>query len=382
MPRPAGVLTTSSLRTAQPLAGGYAWATRSSNLERRLRSGRPEPLHRDHVAGGRAEHQEVQAVSEHNDALPGERYDDAPAPPRISRRHGALMIGLAGVCVAGYFAFHNRGEDKKDTGSNRPASISQIATFEPMKAESANLQKPIATPPAAMRQALVQETPPEDPLTKARLAPLVIGNNPPTQRAPVLQAAAGAEAPGQNGESELASKLHATILEGTKATVLRHPEFIVTMGTLIPCTLQTAMDSSAPGIVTCVTQQDVLGSTGSVVLMERGTRIVGEYSSHMVQGQSRMFVLWNRAETPKHVVITLGSPAADAIGQAGFDGEIDTHFWARFGGALMLTFIDGAFSTATTLASKNGEHVAELWRWPECCHRGAAEHHQHPADPA
>ncbi len=293
-------------------------------------------------------------MSEHNDTLPGERYDDAPAPPRISRRHGALMIGLAGVCVAGYFAFHSRGEDKKDTGSNRPASISQIATFEPMKAELANLQKPIATPPAPMRQALVQETPAEDPLTKARLAPLVIGNNPPTQRAPVLQAVAGAEVPGQNGESELASKLHATILEGTKATVLRHPEFIVTMGTLIPCTLQTAMDSSAPGIVTCVTQQDVLGSTGSVVLMERGTRIVGEYSSHMVQGQGRMFVLWNRAETPKHVVITLGSPAADAIGQAGFDGEIDTHFWARFGGALMLTFIDGAFSTATTLASKNG----------------------------
>ena len=173
-------------------------------------------------------------MSENNDALPGERYDDAPAPPRISRRHGALMIGLAGVCVAGYFAFHLQGEDKKDAGGNRPASISQIATFEPMKAQPANLQKPTATPPAPMRQALVQETPVGDPLTKARLAPLVIGNNTQTQRAPVLQAAAGAEAPGQSGESELASKLHATILEGTKATVLRHPEFIVTMGTLIP----------------------------------------------------------------------------------------------------------------------------------------------------
>jgi hypothetical protein len=110
-------------------------------------------------------------VSEHNDALPGERYDDAPAPPRISRRHGALMIGLAGVCVAGYFAFHSQGEYNKDAGGNRPASISQIATFEPMKAQSANLQKPTATPPAPMRQALVQETPVEDPLTKARLAP-------------------------------------------------------------------------------------------------------------------------------------------------------------------------------------------------------------------
>jgi len=294
-------------------------------------------------------------VSEHNDALPGERYDDAPAPPRISRRHGALMIGLAGLCAAGYFAFHSVGEDKAKAGSNQPTSISQIASFEPVKTDPVNAKKATLTPPPAMHQTLAQDaTPAEDPLAKARLAPLVIGPNPQAQRVPIPAAIARTEVPGQGSESELTSKLHATILEGAKATVLPHPEFTVTQGTLVPCTLQTAMDSSAPGIVTCVTQQDVLGGTGSVVLMERGTRIVGEYSSHMVQGQSRMFVLWNRAETPRHVVITLGSPAADAIGRAGFDGEIDTHFWARFGGALMLTFIDGAFSTATALASKNG----------------------------
>jgi type IV secretion system protein VirB10 len=54
------------------------------------------------------------------------------------------------------------------------------------------------------------------------------------------------------------------------------------------------------------------------------------------------------------VVITLGSPASDALGRAGFDGQIDTHFWARFGGALMLTFIDGAFGAATSVASQHG----------------------------
>jgi type IV secretion system protein VirB10 len=149
-------------------------------------------------------------------------------------------------------------------------------------------------------------------------------------------------------------------LEGSKATLLPHPEMTITMGTLIPCTLVTAVDSSAPGIVTCITQQDVLGTTGAVVLMERGTRIVGEYASRMSQGQSRMFVIWNRAETPRHVVIALGSPAADAIGRAGFDGAIDTHFWQRFGGALLVTMIDGAFSTATSLASKSGSTSINL----------------------
>jgi type IV secretion system protein VirB10 len=291
-------------------------------------------------------------VSEH-DALPGERHADVPAQRRINRRHGAVMIGLAGVCVAGYFAFHPSGQDKRDSADDRPRTISQLAAFEPAKVEKANMQTPLAAPVPPMKQALVQEqAAPDDPLTKARIAPLVLGLSPQGQRPVEVIPAAATPGTGGESESELASKLHATILEGTRATVLRHPQFMVTMGTLIPCTLLTAMDSSAPGIVTCVTQQDVLGSTGSVVLMERGTKMVGEYSSHMMQGQSRMFVLWNRAETPKHVVITLGSPGADALGRAGFDGWIDTHFWQRFGGALMLTFIDGAFSTATSLASK------------------------------
>jgi len=60
------------------------------------------------------------------------------------------------------------------------------------------------------------------------------------------------------------------------------------------------------------------------------------------------------------VVIALGSPAADAIGRAGFDGAIDTHFWQRFGGALLVTMIDGAFSTATSLASKSGSTSINL----------------------
>jgi type IV secretion system protein VirB10 len=195
----------------------------------------------------------------------------------------------------------------------------------------------------------------QDPLAKARAASL-LGSE--TQQRPAtsvaLSTAAPPEKPAVVPESELTSKLHATVLDDTRATVLPHPEFTLTMGTLIPCVLQTAIDSSAPGIVTCVTQQDVLGSTGSVVLMEKGTKIVGEYSSQIHQGQNRMFVLWNRAETPKHVIITLGSPAADALGRAGFDGVVDTHFWERFGGALMLTFVDGAFGAATSIASAHG----------------------------
>ncbi len=295
-------------------------------------------------------------MSEATEAVPGERHvSEVAGQPRISRRHGAILIVLSGVCVAAWFAFHGSQPATRDGVHQEPPTISQIAAFEPPK------DAPAPPPPAAQepQQTVAHASTragAEDPLAKARAASL-LGSDAQQQRPAPTEVTGGPSAPEKATAvpaSELASRLHATILDGTKATVLPHPEFTLTMGTLIPCVLQTAMDSSAPGIVTCVTQQDVLGSTGSVVLMEKGTKIVGEYSSQMHQGHDRMFVLWNRAETPNHVVITLGSPAADALGRAGFDGEVDTHFWERFGGALMLTFVDGAFGAATSIASQHG----------------------------
>jgi type IV secretion system protein VirB10 len=278
--------------------------------------------------------------------------------PKISRQHGMLMIGVAGLALAAYFAFHGNDDSSKKKDTSKPTQISQLSAFEPAK-EAASPPPPPPQQIEAPRQTFLQQAigqVGEDPLVKARAASL-LGQGAQQQHDGMVDAARPPIATiGNSGrpESELASKLHATILEGSKATVLQHPEFTATMGTLIPCTLLTAMDSSAPGIVTCMTQRDVFGTTGSVVVMEKGTKIVGEYASRMEQGRNRMFVLWNRAETPHHVVITLGSPAADGLGRAGFAGEINNHFWQRFGGALMLTLIDGAFSTATSLASKNG----------------------------
>jgi type IV secretion system protein VirB10 len=44
------------------------------------------------------------------------------------------------------------------------------------------------------------------------------------------------------------------------------------------------------------------------------------------------------------VIVALASPATDALGRAGFDGDIDTHFWERFGSALLLSIVSDASS--------------------------------------
>jgi Bacterial conjugation TrbI-like protein len=95
------------------------------------------------------------------------------------------------------------------------------------------------------------------------------------------------------------------------------------------------MSSDVAGFVSCVINRDVMSDNGHVVLMEKGTQVVGEYRGNVRRGSSRMFVLWSRAKTPTGVIVNLASPATDALGRAGFDGEIDNHFLERFGGALL-----------------------------------------------
>lgn len=154
--------------------------------------------------------------------------------------------------------------------------------------------------------------------------------------------------------SPLAARLKPTVLDGEQASVLQNPDMVITEGTMIPCTLQTAIDSQLPGLVTCVVPIDIRGATGNVVLLDRGTKIVGQLESGLLQGQNRVFVDWTRAETPDHVIVTLDSPGSDELGRAGLPGAVNNHFWDRFGGALMLTLVQGGLQAGTLAAAGNG----------------------------
>ena len=80
---------------------------------------------------------------------------------------------------------------------------------------------------------------------------------------------------------------------------------------------------------------------GNVVLLERGTKLVGETRGDIQQGEPRLFVLWTEARTPTGVVVPLASPGTDELGRSGLSGVIDRHWWQRFGDAILITVIDG-----------------------------------------
>jgi type IV secretion system protein VirB10 len=172
---------------------------------------------------------------------------------------------------------------------------------------------------------------------------------------PSASGSAAAVADGQSA-GEFPALLRPSVATAVRAQILPAQRLLLPKGAFIDCTLETAIDSTLPGMTTCVMATDAFGVDGKVVLLERGTKLVGETRGQVQQGAARVFVLWTEARTPAGVVVPLASPGADELGRAGLPGEVNRHFWERFGAALLISVIDGAV-TAAAQSSSNGATV-------------------------
>jgi len=169
-------------------------------------------------------------------------------------------------------------------------------------------------------------------------------------------ASASAEVPRDSGRA-LNTLLRPTVTPTVAASVLPNRRFLLSKGAFIDCTLETAIDSTLPGMTTCITATDTFSSDGSVVLLERGTKLVGETRGEVQQGAARLFVLWTEARTPTGVVVPLSSPGTDELGRSGLPGEVNRHFWDRFGAAILLTVLNGAVQGAVNSQNSGGSVV-------------------------
>jgi len=153
--------------------------------------------------------------------------------------------------------------------------------------------------------------------------------------------AAPAAAPTGNSNDDFATRLGG--VGGTKATATAgiDPKTTVTQGTLIPAVLETAIDTDVPGYVRAVVSADVRSFDGSRVLVPRSSRLIGQYKSGLQAGQKRAYVIWTRLIRPDGVSVNIASPAIAFSGEAGLAGKVNTHFFERFGSAMLLSVIGG-----------------------------------------
>ncbi|MGB6487331.1 MAG: type IV secretion system protein VirB10 [Steroidobacteraceae bacterium] len=165
--------------------------------------------------------------------------------------------------------------------------------------------------------------------------------------------------PGGARADAMQSLLRPGVMTATRAQILPTQRLLLSKGTFIDCTLETAIDSSLPGMTTCITATDTFGADGTVVLLERGTRLIGETRGEVQQGGARVFVVWTEARTPSGVAVRLDSPGTDALGRSGLDGKVNRHFWQRFGAAVLVSTIDDVVQSEVQSSSRSGTVVLD-----------------------
>ncbi|MBX3648567.1 MAG: type IV secretion system protein VirB10 [Rhodocyclaceae bacterium] len=156
---------------------------------------------------------------------------------------------------------------------------------------------------------------------------------------------------------DLDALLRPSVTPAVQAQVLPTRRMLLPKGAFLDCTLETALDSTLPGMTTCILATDAFSADGSVVLLERGTKLVGETRGQVRQGSARVYVLWTEARTSKGVVVPLASPGTDELGRSGLPGRVDRHFMERFGAAILVSVIDGAIQAEVASQRGNGSTV-------------------------
>ncbi len=288
--------------------------------------------------------------------IPGERdkhIDQRGQLPsgETRRRRAALAVGGGSTAVLLWLLWAGpTPQHKVEHTAVRQTAVFEPAMEKPAPKELPRLAAMTDIKPAAIIEPPPPAPPPPDPMLEAsRKAPVLAVSKRESSQSRGSAITTGSLAPeiDADDKGQFERRLKPPKLEGVRAGLIGNPNFVVPQGTAIPCTLETAMQSDQPGFVSCVIPRDVLGANGRVVLLERGTQVTGEYRGGLRQGQVRVHVLWSRARSPAGVVVELASPATDPLGRAGVGGEIDNHWWERFGSALLMSVVGDGMRVLT-----------------------------------
>ena len=132
------------------------------------------------------------------------------------------------------------------------------------------------------------------------------------------------------------------------------------MGWKIPAMLIDGINSDLPGQTCAQVRENVFDTaTGKYLLIPQGTKVCGSYDSQVAVGQVRILMVWNRLIFEDGSSISLqGMPGTDQAGYAGFDAEVDNHYFKVFTSAAMMAVISAGVQLSQPREASTGTGTA------------------------
>ena len=124
-----------------------------------------------------------------------------------------------------------------------------------------------------------------------------------------------------------------------KATAVNHLNRTILQGKIISAVLETAINTDIPGMLRAIVTRDVYAERGTDIMIQKGSRLIGQYSASVKGGQTRVAVMWERLIRPDGIDIAIASSGTDELGRSGVAGNVYDHFWRKLGNAFLVSYV-------------------------------------------
>ncbi|GKS06649.1 TrbI/VirB10 family protein [Pseudomonas syringae pv. theae] len=183
-------------------------------------------------------------------------------------------------------------------------------------------------------------------------------NDQPSGMPSLMDGMQGGSSSGLGGESSTRKRSSLSDLGGTtfapaKAYLAPNRKYLVSHNTYTRCALYNEIISTHPGLVDCRLTDPLYSADGSTVIAAAGDKLTGEQTVEVGPGETSVFTTWTELETESGVRAKLDSLGAGPMGASGTEAWIDRHYMQRFGGAVMLSFIQDALQAASNTTQKS-----------------------------
>lgn len=283
-----------------------------------------------------------------------EEEDEEPDPePRPWwKTPRAWWFGLAVLALLVFIFSQGHAPSNPEAAKNgAPIAVVQpyVPIAPPAKAAPDPPPPPVPAPAAA--------PPPPPPINLIPPKPPNLSGAPPGTPGMLSYAVAPpppAQKPAEPTEpAHTGIKFATSTLPGTKASPAIDDTYVLYPG-LLPCVLDTAIDSNLPGPLMCHLPGPVYSRKG-VVLMEAMSQVMGRYESLTHNGSERLQAVNTFAFTPFGIWVPLADePMADDLGRTGLPGGVNRRYGERFAGAIILDIGQAGLGIVQAAVAKGG----------------------------
>ncbi|WP_342271286.1 TrbI/VirB10 family protein [Candidatus Tisiphia endosymbiont of Parasteatoda lunata] len=113
--------------------------------------------------------------------------------------------------------------------------------------------------------------------------------------------------------------------------------FVLGRGKIIEAVLETAINTDLGGEVRAIISRDVFSEREKIILVPKGSKIFGAYTTGIDGAYGRIAIIWNRIDLSNGYTITLDAIAVDNLGRKGEQGRVDNKYKERLTNAVLLS---------------------------------------------